>query len=147
MSRPVVWVHGDDLSPTNAALLKHPEAPALFVFDQPLLDHYQISLKRLVFLYECLLELPVTIRRGRISEEILEFARENRADSVVTTRSVSPRFFKIVGKLEAEIGPVTILEPPRFAADLDYDLKRFSRYWKKAEASVCQAPEQLKLLP
>ena len=146
MNQPLVWIHGDDLSPYNRALKSYPEAPALFVFDDPLISHYQLSFKRILFLYECLLELPVEIRKGLVSEEIIGFARENRSESVVTTRSVSPRFAQIVKKLELEIGPVTILEPPGLAEELEYDLRRFSKYWKKAESSVCRSHQQLSLL-
>lgn len=141
MMSPIVWIHGDDLSPTNLALMEFPEAQAVFVFDEPLIAYYQLSLKRLVFMYECLLELPVEIRRGVVSQEIITFAKAHGADSVVTTFSVSPRFQKIAEKLEAEIGPVKVLKPPSLAADLNYDLERFSRYWKKAEPSVCRAQE------
>jgi hypothetical protein len=130
---PIVWVHADCLSPTHPALLAHPGAPAVFVFDEHLLAHWQISLKRVQFMYECLLEMPVTILKGDVAERVLAFAQINAADCIVTTASPAPRFRQIATRLRAEL-PVTILEPDPF---LDYDgqidLGRFSRYWRTAE--------------
>jgi len=129
----VVWVHGDGLSPTNPALIAFPDAPAIFVFDDMLLHAYQLSLKRIVFLYECLLELPVDIRRGDVFDHLIAFARENDATRLVTTLSPAPRFRQLVEQLSVEI-VVTVLDVPSL---VDYDgqpdLRRFSRYWRDVQ--------------
>lgn len=129
----IVWLHGDCLSPNNPALLAYPTAPALFVFDDALLSEWQISLKRIVFIYECLLELPVTIRRGDVATELTAFAAEHRATHIATTESPSPRFAALVRALQPahriEILPVD----PFLSHPGPYDLKRFSRYWRAAE--------------
>lgn len=131
--RPIVWVHGDCLSPTNPALTTYPDAPALFVWDDTLLTEYDISLKRLVFMYECLLEMPVTIRRGDVAAELINFAREHGADAIITTASPSPRFHKICKALR-KTTDVSMLEvEPFIDYDGHFDLKRFSRYWRKAQ--------------
>ncbi|HRF95569.1 MAG TPA: hypothetical protein PLZ51_10255, partial [Aggregatilineales bacterium] len=75
----IVWVHGDNLSPYNPALLEGKNAPALFVWDEKLLTEWHISLKRIVFIYECLLELPVIIRKGDVAQELVQFSQENYA--------------------------------------------------------------------
>ena len=36
MLNPIVWIHAEALAPTNPALLAHPGAPAVFVFDREL---------------------------------------------------------------------------------------------------------------
>ncbi len=137
--RPVVWVHGDCLSPHNPALRACPDAPAIFVWDDALLDEMAISLKRVVFLYECLLELPVTIRRGDPAAEVLAFAARHGANQVITTASPSPRFAALVGALKqgamVKILPVDPLVEP----EERLDLARYSRYWRIA------APYALKL--
>lgn len=128
----IVWVHGDCLSPDHPGLAAHPGAPALFVFDDELLQRWQISLKRIVFMYECLLDLPVTIRRGDPVAVIGQFAAERRARRVVTTASPSPRFRQIVAGLRRSFA-VDILEvEPFFVYDRPLDLGRFSRYWSVA---------------
>ncbi|MEA5515286.1 hypothetical protein [Nodularia sp. UHCC 0506] len=140
MSQPIVWVHGDCLSPDNPALQEYPEAPAIWVWDEALITEWQLSLKRITFIYECLLEIPVTIRRGKVAEEILAFAQENHADSVVTTTSPSPRFHHICDQIEKTLRLETWETEPFLEYDGYIDLKRFSRYWKIAEKHLLRVP-------
>ena len=136
MSNRIIWVHGDWLRPKNPALDEYPKPPAIWVWDDDLLEEWQISLKRITFIYECLLELPVTIRRGNIAKEILAFAKEHKADTVVTADSPSPRFDKICDEIE-ESKELEIFEvEPFFEYDGFIDLKIFSRYWKVAQKYV-----------
>lgn len=138
MEKPIVWVHGDCLSPKNPALETYPNAPAIWVWDDKLLEEWQISLKRIVFIYECLLELPVTIRRGDVVAEVVAFAKENGADGVATADSPSPRFEAICDGIEAALAvEVEVWSPEPFVNYDGYiDLKRFSRYWSKAQQYV-----------
>ncbi len=53
----VVWLTAESLGVGDPALAAHPELPAVFVFDEPLLARLQLSSKRLVFLAERLAEL------------------------------------------------------------------------------------------
>lgn len=136
MQQAILWIHGEALGPANPALQAHPGRPALFVFDEALIREQGISLKRLGFLYECLLELPVTIRQGDVAEQVLAFAREHGADGVITSAAVDPRFQTIRSAIACEL-PVEVLEPEPFVAlDTPADLARFSRYWRKAEPLV-----------
>ena len=148
---PVLWIHAEALGPANAALRAHPHRPAVFVFDPVAADQEPWGLKRLVFIYECLLELPVTIRAGDPVAELLAFVVRCGADGVVTTRAVDPRLRAISARL-AERVPVAVLEPePLVSADREPpgageqaasavgtlpDLRRFSRYWRWAEPRI-----------
>jgi hypothetical protein len=136
MSNRIIWVHGDCLSPKNPALDEYPDTPAIWVWDDALLEEWQISLKRIAFIYECLLELPVVIRRGDVVKEVLAFAKENNANQVVTTDSPSPRFDTICDQIE-ESKELEVFEvDPFLEYDGFIDLKRFSRYWKVAQKYV-----------
>ena len=136
MSNQIIWVHGDCLSPKNPALDEYPKTPAIWVWDDALLEEWQISLKRIAFIYECLLELPVVIRRGNVAKEVLAFAKEHNANTVVTADSPSPRFDTICDEIE-ESKELEIFEvDPFFEYDGFIDLKRFSRYWKVAQKYV-----------
>jgi hypothetical protein len=136
MSDLVVWIHGDGLSPTNPALAAYQGAPAIFVFDEALIASSQVSLKRIVFMYECLLEMPVVIRKGDVGEQITRFAEEHGARRMVTTPSPSPRFKSICDQLQQKF-KLEIVEGEPF---LDYsgklDLARFSRYWATAKEQL-----------
>jgi len=151
-SRPILWIHGEALGPANPALRAHPGRPALFVFDDALIAGHPatsgdgaaaggaaspLSLKRLAFLQECLLELPVAIRRGDVAAELLAFARRHGADGIVTSAGVDPRFEAIRARLAAAL-PVQVLAPEPFVAlaEGEADLGRFGRYWRRAEPRV-----------
>ncbi|AFZ60786.1 hypothetical protein H6G54_05035 [Anabaena cylindrica FACHB-243] len=137
MNKPVIWIHGDCLNPQNPVFPKYPNAPAIWVWDDALIAEWQLSLKRLTFIYECLLELPVEIRRGNVGQEILNFAQEHDANLVVTVDSPSPRFGEICNQIEEKYLKLEVLAiEPFFNYDDFIDLKRFSRYWKVAEKYV-----------
>lgn len=63
-----VWITAESLGERDPALAAQPGAPALFVFDEPLLAGLRVSGKRLVFLAERLAELaadrPVQVHLG-----------------------------------------------------------------------------------
>lgn len=138
MSKPIIWVHGDCLSPDNPALQQYPDAPAVWVWDDALIEEWQLSLKRITFIYECLLELPVEIRRGNVAQEVLAFAKENDADLVVTANSPSPRFDDVCEQIERSLALEVFEVEPFFDYDGYIDLKRFSRYWKVAQKYVME---------
>lgn len=133
----IVWVHGDCLSPDAPSFQAYPDAPSIWVWDEELLQSYDISLKRIVFMYEALLELPTHIRRGDVAAEVTAFAAEHKATRVATTHSPSPRFGGICRRLrdvglQVEVHPI----PPLIDYDGRLDLKRFSRYWRTARKYV-----------
>jgi hypothetical protein len=136
MAQPIVWVHGDCLSPYNPALQAYPDAPAIWVWDEALIEEWQLSLKRIAFIYECLLELPVVIRRGDVAQELLTFAKEHDANLIVTVESPSPRFNHICDQIKDDLKLAVLGIEPFFEYDGYIDLKRFSRYWKVAEKYV-----------
>ncbi|WP_460193036.1 hypothetical protein [Thermosynechococcus sp. FA-CM-4201] len=134
MGQPILWVHGDCLDPTAPIFERYPHAPAIFVWDVALLKEWQIRLKRLVFLYECLLDLPVAMYRGEVAPLVNAFVEVHGGDRVVTMASPSPRFRAICQQLAY---PLEILEPEPFVTlPANADLKRFFRYWKLAKPQL-----------
>ena len=65
--RPILWIHEEALGANNPALQAWPEAPAVFVFDTRWIQEARISRKRLGFLYENALDLPLTLRKGDVA--------------------------------------------------------------------------------
>ena len=63
-----VWLTAESLGDADPALAAHPDRPAVFVFDEPLLARLRLSGLRLVFLAECLADLAqrrtVAVYRG-----------------------------------------------------------------------------------
>lgn len=126
----IVWIHEDCLHPTGPAYMKYPDAPSVFVFDNA---GPKVSLKRYVFIYESLLELPCVIRKGDAVEEILAFARLHGASRVATIATPSPRLKRIQKELAKHL-EVEVLHFDRF---IEYDgavrLERFSQFWRTVE--------------
>ena len=136
MQRPILWIHEEALGPANPALRAWPDAPALFVFDTHWIEANRISRKRLGFLYEAALDLPLTLRKGDVAAEVLAFAQRHGADGVVSSSPVDPRLERIGAAIKAEL-PLELLDPEPFVElPRPPRLGRFSRYWREAEAVV-----------
>ena len=125
----LIWVHADCLHRQSPAYQADPNSPSLFVWDDAELERAQWSLKRISFIYECLLDLPVTIRRGDPIREIPQFADEMQCSGLVTMASPDPHFQAQASALGAEILPLE----PFVEVKGKVDLARFSRYWRKVE--------------
>ena len=131
----IVWINDDCLSPNNPALIKYPAAPAIFVFDPKWTE--TVALKRIQFLYECLLKLSVTITRGDPKQILSDFARQHQATHVASTATPDPRLQQVFTDLNAMGITTEILEPEPFVEVKGHvDLKRFSRYWKRIGAAA-----------
>ncbi|MFN0120466.1 MAG: hypothetical protein ACKV2V_08190 [Blastocatellia bacterium] len=143
MNDVLIWIHGDCLNPHSPALQAYPAAPRVFVFDEELLGHYRLSLKRIVFMYECLVEIPrVEIRKGEVVAELVEAAREHDCTRLVTVESIAPRFAQLRARLQDEHNLSVEVLPPEPFVELSQteqarlDLKRFSRYWVPIKAKA-----------
>ncbi len=125
----ILWVHDAMLS----TRWLRPGEPAVFVFDEAWIRDAGLSLKRLVFLAECLEAMPgVEVRRGGVVEEVTAFAAEHDAGVVRTVDAAYPRLHRQRERL-AERLTLEVQPPPAF---VDHpvpaaDLRSFSRYWKK----------------
>ncbi|NJK81128.1 MAG: deoxyribodipyrimidine photo-lyase [Chloroflexaceae bacterium] len=139
MPTPIVWLHGDSLSPYDAALVAHPAAPAVFVFDEPLLKQARLSFKRLMFIYESAIEAlegrTHELRRGVVVDEVLDFCRAHGGDEVHVSASVSPRFATYLGLLRGNVR-VVVHSPPPLVGWSDAAPRRFSHFWRKVEAEA-----------
>jgi deoxyribodipyrimidine photo-lyase len=105
-----VWLTGESLGDADPALTAHPELPAVFVWDAPLLARWRLSGKRLVFLAETLGDLAarrrVEVHRG-VPTEVLA------GRPLATTFAPVPGFRARAARLDvAELHPWPWLVPP-----------------------------------
>lgn len=138
LERPLLWVHTDALNPKAELFTSYPQSPACFVWDEQWLRTAKISSKRVVFLLECLAELPARVekRKGDVAAQLLAAAKKAGADHLVAMRTPDPSLLAAAAVLEQSL-PVLWLEEPRFVDESrNYELKRFSRYWQKAQTSA-----------
>ena len=139
ITNPIIWIHGDNLNPYSPALQEKPNAPAIWVWDDAYLQNGKISLKRILFIYECLLELPVTIHRGNVVDELARFAQQHSTNRIVTMDSPAPGFARILHQLQTKGFQVDIYEEDAFVnLTTEPDLRRFSRYWRAAQTQLRQ---------
>ena len=136
LQRPIIWVHEEALGSRNPALLEQPDRPSIFVFDTRWIREACISRKRLGFLYESALDLPVTLRKGDVAREVIAFVERHQADGVVSSLPVDPRLERIAESIEQHcqldlLAPEPFVDMPRPPR-----LGRFSRYWRDAEPVV-----------
>ena len=144
-ARPLLWIHTDSLNPKSDLLRQHPNAPACFIWDEAWLRDGHISSKRAVFLAECLAEMPPALQRrqGDVATELLAAASAAGADCILAQRTPDPRLLAAAAQAQRTV-PVVWVDPPRFVDDSrGFDLKRFSRYWQKAQSSAMRPSSQV----
>ncbi len=136
----LLWHHTDSLNPTAPQVLAHQQSPAVFVWDTGWLIPNHISLKRVQFLAECLQEMPGTIelRVGEPAEQLLAAAQAAEADYILAQRTPDPRLNAAADQVGQAV-PIVWYDPPPFVeSNRGFDLKRFSRYWKRAQFAAMQ---------
>ncbi|MCR9254864.1 MAG: hypothetical protein NXI16_02075 [Alphaproteobacteria bacterium] len=135
----LVWLHDD-------ALRIPPDLrgqPALYVFDDETIRARHYGLKRIGFIYETLLTLPVEIRRGPTVETVLEIARREGAEAIALTGTPCPHLTATIEQVKARY-PVRMIEPTPFVVPhKKLDLKRFSRYWHKVKDQALEPSASL----
>ncbi len=107
-----VWLTAESLGTRDPALAAHRDLPAIFVFDEPLLNRLRLSGKRLVFLTETLAELS----RRRSLEIHLGRPTDVLASQVAAvTAAPVPGFSRLSRQLDLERHPWPWLRPPTTA--------------------------------
>jgi deoxyribodipyrimidine photo-lyase len=135
--RPLVWLTLDSLAVTSPAALRHPTAPRLFVLDPAWLAAEQPTLKRLVFVFDCLAEIEgVEVVHAAPQEAVPLVARHQGCDHVAVASTPCPATRAAASAIAAELPVHVIDEPPFCDRSRVTDLGRFSRYWSKVSRSA-----------
>ena len=136
----LIWIHDECLH--SPALTAHPDAQAIFVFDEEALEKAEWSLKRIAFLYESLLEIPhIQIYSGSPVEILTTLQRQiseqtGQIVTIATMSAVSPYLRLQMRELE-QSAPLSRYPVEAFAPIPSIqDLRRFSRYWNRAQQAV-----------
>ncbi len=133
----LVWINEESLDPYGPALTAHPQAQSVFIFDEGAIESARWSIKRLAFIYECLLEIPnIHIYRGSTVDILLLLIKERGYSAIATTPVVDPRLQDASERISKFI-PVQHYPVEEFApVEHVRDLRRFSRYWTGVESMV-----------
>ena len=135
--RPLVWVTLDSAAAGAPAAARHPDAPRLFVIDPEWLAAERPSRGRVVFLLECLADIPgMEVIRGDPTVLLPERAGHHGCDGVALASTSCPRLRRAAERIAATL-PVEVVDwPPLVDAAPVRDLGRFSRYWDKVSRSA-----------
>lgn len=133
MSNKIIWLHDQVLNLSHPVYkIAPPEAKFIFIWDDNYFKNANYSLKRLVFIYESLCELPIDIIFGETSTILMNLAIKE----LYIPSGYHPFINKVINKLPKEI-------KIHIAADKDFvminnklQLKRFFHYWNKAKKSA-----------
>lgn len=133
MNAPLIWVHEEALRMTHPVFKVAPErTKAIYVWDDDYFRQANYSLKRLIFIYETLCELPIDIIYGKT----LDVMRELAPSILYVPATNNPLLLTIIASLET-IVPVKIVEDEAFAViKKPAEFRRFFQYWNKAEKSA-----------
>ncbi len=133
----VAWVHFDAVRTDHPAWADVPGR--VWVWDEADLKRRRWSLKRLAFLSECLPDVAgLGVRRGDTADTLLAAARDAGADRIVTAASPDPWVRSVVKALRKSTEVEVVEDEPFVVIDREIDLKRFSRYWRRAEKALKQ---------
>jgi len=149
LRNPLVWLTLDSVAATSPAVTAHPEAPRVFLIDPEWIATERPTLNRLLFLFECLAEIPrVEVLLGDPRRSIQERARAHGCDCLVVADTPCPRIRRTAAALQsvaagpADDGaslPVVMVPWPRFCDRSKVrDLGRFSRYWQQVGQTAMQ---------
>lgn len=133
MNAPLIWIHVEALRATHPNLMAAAAGiKAIHVWD----DHYfrqaNYSLKRLVFIYETLCELPIDIIYGNT----LEVVRELAPSLLYVPATHNPLLLSLIDSLKSVVS-VRLVEDEVFASIKNpVTSKRFFQYWNQAKKTA-----------
>ena len=132
MADKLLWVHdkalrfGSDFCEANESF------KAIHIWDDEYYRTQRYSLKRLVFIYETLLELPLEIIHGNT----LDILRKENLDHIVIPYSGDQALKNLFSKIE-KIKTVHYLFETSFVhLDRTVEFKRFFKYWNQAKKTA-----------
>ena len=127
----LIWLHEDCLRASHNVFSHAPDAQAVFIWDDAHMAAMHFGLKRRVFIYESLCQLPVEIYVGDTVSALMRLA--DRGQEIVTGKSPNPALKNIMQALRETIKVSAIADDPFVQMDSPPDLRRFYKYWNKAK--------------
>ena len=135
INRSLIWLHEYSLR-TPAKLLQSllPEQAiaSCFIWDDMYLREQNYSFKRLVFIYETLIELPVDIIHG----DIIDILRQRPESEIYVQETIYPSLQQKIHELQQYKVVKLIPVEPWVAIPVNKKYQRFFQYWKNAEKQL-----------
>ena len=135
----LVWLHEDALRADHPAIQAAGDtARVCFIWDEAYLQKMDYGFKRLVFIYETLCELPVSIYKGDTVASLTELVRETGADRIYLPETPNPELLDFVARLKRDFEIKIVSDTPFITISRQPDIKRFFRYWNKVKKLAIQ---------
>jgi hypothetical protein len=132
----LIWLHEDALSCDHPVFaMAAPASQACFIWDETYLQQMDYGFKRLLFIYETLLELPVTIIRGKRCDCLARLARQN-GGRILVPATPNPLLQQTIARLGEDFVVEVIAASDFVTLSRQPDLKRFFRYWNRARKAA-----------
>ena len=139
--QPLIWVHDDALGADQPIFRHYESAPAVYVFDDRVIEDRLYGIKRLGFITECLADLEVDTYRGDTVACLLAMADHYGTDTIAMMETPCPKLKEIAIDLRQQL-TVDVVEASVFVdLEKEPDLKRFSRYWRQAQKTAFNSAE------
>ena len=129
--RPLIWLHEDCLRASHNLFDHAPDAQAVFIWDDKHMNAMHYGLKRRVFIYESLCQLPVEIYVGDTATCLAQLAQDGQ--DIVTGKTPNPALKAIMATLREKTKLSAIADDAFVQMDSPPDLRRFFKYWNKAK--------------
>jgi len=157
MPQKFIWVHEDALTYHHPVFEVAAEADkaarAIFVWDATYFERQNYSLKRLTFIYECLVDLrkqesetPIEIFCGdtqTVLAGLTEQAAEDKSAqnaygkaALFLADTPNPAFLAIADKLSQNMSVEIVQNVSFIEAPDDVDMTRFFRFWNRSRRSA-----------
>ncbi len=136
MSQSYIWLHEDSLS-LDHPVFSHASEPscAVFIWDDAYFERQNYSLKRLTFIYECLIGLQerVAVYQGDTETLLRNICVDGK---LYVADTPNPIFLEIIGKIAQNNVVEIVKDKPFINAPDDVDMTRFFRFWNRSRKSA-----------
>jgi len=130
MNNQLILLHEEALSINHPVFAVAPKGTkAIYIWDNNYFNQTNYSLKRLVFIYESLCELPIDIIHGDLIENIKEL--ELGKIYIPTTNNYMIK--DLINKIKLIASVELVDSKPFVNIDNSIEFRRFFQYWNKAE--------------
>jgi hypothetical protein len=133
MSAPLIWLHEEALRATHPVFEAAPEGTkCIFIWDDEYLTKANYSLKRLVFIYEALCELPVDIIKG----QTVPLIKQLEPSKLYVPTTNNPLLLETVKSLASVVSLESVPDEVFVPKDKSKTSSRFFQYWKQAQKTA-----------
>lgn len=131
MNNSLIWLNEESLR-INHPIFKNEYSALIYVWDNKYLEQQNYSLKRLVFIYETLCELPVDIIFG----DMFEVLKNREEKNIYTPQSFNNYINSVIIKLNSIKNVQRVKDEPFVDLPENFAPTRFFQYWNKVKSKI-----------